>query len=331
MRPVSALPSEPPSSFERHPKKTLALLLLVLLAAFTVIAEVALRRISGLGHPVLFSENRVYGYRLQPNQETWRFGGAHFKINNLGLRASSDWDGDVAGRILFLGDSVTYGGNHISNHELFSETAVLGLSGLRSGNAGIPNWGVENVYGLVVQEKFLPASIYVTTFIEDDFYRGLTMARNRPWIKYEQPRFALEELAEFVWYKYFTNTAEINRAERECEPPDVRVERAAAKLKEMDEFLKARGHVHLIFMSPTRKQVLGKLPIDTRVKAALEKNGLEVVYLLDRLPLASATEAQKRSWYQDNDHLTREGHAVWAGLIREKLPRRLPRQTTSGT
>jgi hypothetical protein len=215
---------------------------------------------------------------------------------------------------------VTYGGNHISNESLFSAAAVKGL-GLKSGNAGIPNWGVENVYGLVVQEKFLPASVYVTTFIEDDFYRGLTHGRNKPWIKYHMPAFALQELAEFVWHKYFTDTQEINRRERESEPADARVSRAAAKLKEMDEFLKSRGHRHLIFISPTRKEVLGQQPVDARVRAALQKHGVQAIYLLERLPGARAEE--KRAWYQDNDHLTARGHAVWGEIMREELMRRI--------
>src|SRR5437764_955827 len=80
----------------------------------------ARRRLTGLGRPVLFYEHPSFGYRLKPNQETWRFGGAHFKINNLGLRAESDWDASTGNKVLFLGDSVTYGGNHISNEDLFS-------------------------------------------------------------------------------------------------------------------------------------------------------------------------------------------------------------------
>jgi hypothetical protein len=274
---------------------------------------------------VLFYQHPSFGYRLKPNQETWRFGGAHFRINNLGLRAKDDWDADVRDKVLFLGDSVTYGGNHIGNHQLFSALAVDGLPGLRSGNAGIPNWGVENVHGLVVKEKFLPASVYVTTFIEDDFYRGLQHGRNKPWIKYRMPRFALEELAEFVWHKYFKDTQAINRAERESEPVEVRVDRAAARLKEMDELLKSRGHPHLIFISPTRKEALGQQPVDARVKAALERHGVRAIYLLERLPAAPAEE--RRAWYQDNDHLTEKGHAVWGQMIREELMRRIENGT----
>lgn len=313
-----------PSVFERHPRATLVCFWLGFFLLFAVVAELALKQLTGMGRPVLFYAHPSYGYRMLPNQETWRFGGAHFKINNLGLRARDDWDRGTQNKVLFLGDSVTYGGNHISNEDLFSETATKDMPGLRSGNAGIPNWGVENVHGLVVRGEFLPASVYVTTFIEDDFYRGLQSGHNMPWIKYVRPYLALQELAEFVWYKYFTNTQEINRRDRESEPAEVRVERAAVKLKEMDEFLKAGGYPHLIFISPTRQQVLKQRPLDERVHAQLEKHGVAAVYLLDKPRVRAASEQEKRSWYQDNDHLTKKGHAVWGELIGEELARKLP-------
>jgi hypothetical protein len=176
----------------------------------------------------------------------------------------------------------------------------------------------------VVQEKFLPAATYVTTFIEDDFYRGLTNGRNKPWIKYEAPALALEELADFVWHKYFTNVQEQNRREREGVPEAVRVESAARKLKAMDEVLKGAGYAHLIFISPTRQQVLNIKPRDAAVSAAIDKHAIHAIYLLDKPRIAAASAEEKRSWYLDNDHLTPEGHAVWGELMREELKRALP-------
>ena len=47
---------------------------------------------------MLFYSHTSYGYRMRPNQETWRFNGAHFKINNLGLRAKGDWGSGIANK-----------------------------------------------------------------------------------------------------------------------------------------------------------------------------------------------------------------------------------------
>jgi hypothetical protein len=312
------------SVFERHPKTTLAVVWLAFLVVFTVAAEVLLKKFFGLGRPVLFQAHPAYGYRLQPNQETWRFGGAHFKINNLGLRAQRDWDERTEGRIVFLGDSVTYGGNHVSNHELFSAVSLARLPGYESGNAGIPNWGVENVYGLVVEAQFLPADVYVSTFIEHDFYRGMPRGLKLPWVRYEPPQFALQELADFVWHKFVLRTQQSNQRARASEPAEVRLARAAGKLRSMDAFLKARGYQHFIYISPTREQVLGEKPRDASVRAQLEKHGIAALYLLDAPIMRAAPPEERRAWFQDDVHLTPQGHAVWGELIGERLARALP-------
>jgi len=184
--------------------------------------------------------------------------------------------------------------------------AARDLADFRSGNAGIPNWGVENVYGLVVQEKFLPASVYVTTFIEDDF---LQRAAVRPQQAVDQVRAAVlrasgagrVRLVQVLHRHAGDQPARARRRARRGQ-----VARAAAKLKEMDAFLKARGYRHLIFISPTRPQVLGERPRDARVKAELEKQGVPVVYLLDKPRVRAASAQEKRAWYHDIDHLTRQ-------------------------
>jgi len=129
------------------------------------------------------------------------------------------------------------------------------------------------------------------------------------------------ELADFVWHRYFTDVQAQNRREREGVPEPVRVDTAARKLKEMDAFLKREGHAHLIFISPTRQQVLSIKPRDAAVRAAIERHGVPAVYLLDKPRIAAASAEEKKSWYQDNDHLTPAGHAVWGELMREELNR----------
>src|SRR5690606_34750321 len=122
--------------------------------AFTA-TELTLKRM-GLGNPVIYDSSPVYGYRPLPNREYVRFGGSTIKFNNLGLRTNTDWDETKANKILFLGDSVTYGGSYIDNNELFSQLTVdlinqSNKSDYMSGNAGVNGWGVENFYGLVVE------------------------------------------------------------------------------------------------------------------------------------------------------------------------------------
>ena len=59
---------------------------------------------------------------------------AGIRIDKCGLRTDDDWDAPGATRILFIGDSVTYGGAYIDNRELFSARSCERLreSGVRA-------------------------------------------------------------------------------------------------------------------------------------------------------------------------------------------------------
>mgnify|MGYP001558315659 CR=1 FL=1 len=101
--------------FERHPKLTLSSIVISGVLILLAVAEFSLRLVFGLGNPVLYCSSPLFGYRLQPNQFVHRRG-AEIRVNNLGVRADRDWDEQIENKILFLGNSVTYGGTYISPH-----------------------------------------------------------------------------------------------------------------------------------------------------------------------------------------------------------------------
>ena len=114
--------------FERHPQRTVVFLtaLVVLLTALGT--EVTLRKM-GLGDPILYDTHSDYGYRPTPNQLVQRFSGAVVRINNLALRALDDWHTPTK-KVVFVGDSVTYGGSYVSTEDLFAVRGVpAGWSG----------------------------------------------------------------------------------------------------------------------------------------------------------------------------------------------------------
>ncbi len=100
---------EKESVFTKNRKKTIAAVVLLLTLASAAGTELLLRESMGLGRPVLYDANPFYGYRPLPNRQYTRFGGAQIRFNNLALRAEANFDQDPNDKILFLGDSVTYG------------------------------------------------------------------------------------------------------------------------------------------------------------------------------------------------------------------------------
>ncbi len=306
-----------PSLFERFPKTTLLFLsALIGLGALFLLEKLASS--FGLGKTVIYEAHPIYGYRPMPNQIVARNKNCIVKLNNLALRAEEDWaPSQVQNKILFLGDSVTYGGSYITNTSLFSHIATKNLPGILAGNGGVNAWGVDNVYALVKQMKFHPAQIIVSTFPEGDFSRGLMRIGGQPfWTK--KPRFALEELAHYFIYQMHNKKTPGNHFNQlPADEKKLVLEIAVQHLKEMDVYLKNQNKTHLIYISPSQKQLLGLEESDSILKSLLTQYGLQVTYLKDRLPTLSIEETL--ALFHDNIHLSQKGHALWGQVMAEDL------------
>ena len=294
------------------------------LAVVLLALEMGLRLTLGLGNPVLYESNPLYGFRPRPDQEVTRFGGARIRINNLGLRADSDWDSNIEDKVLFLGDSVTYGGSYIDNRELFSTIAVENLAGFQSGNGGVNAWGVENIHGLVVDAGFLPARTYVTVVLESDFNRGTTRLQGLPYWS-RKPGSAIAELVHYALYRWNNRRFVPWREDASAAIEQRVVARGARKLRHMDDFLAAEGYRHLLYISPTAEQLFGDEVRDGTVHQALDAVGLEPVYLVDRVRSRAVALSRDEVFY-DRVHLNRAGHRLWAEIIGEDLTKIVARR-----
>lgn len=306
------------SWFQRNPKKTVAVFFLLAFFIFFISAEFLLSYLIGFGNPVLYDSSPLYGFRPLPDQQASGRYGLKIKFNNLGLRSNEDWDNNINDKIIFLGDSVTYGGIYIPSDKLFSHLAAESFAGFKSGDAGVNAWGVENIYGLIVESGFLPAKIYITTLPEMDFYRGLTRIQGSAFFN-KKPRFALLDLLHYVCYMF--NNTKYLRWENSASLATKKkvVENAVLKLKEMDSFLKARGFLHIIFISPDKKQVVNGAGKDPIVSQLLTQYQLNPIYILDQIQAFHFAKKEKVGIFYDAIHLSEKGHQVWANIINREL------------
>jgi hypothetical protein len=308
--------------FEKNPKKTIATVAVLAIAVLLFIAEYSLRYMVGLGDQVLYDSNPFYGFRPVPNQVASAFFGKKIRINNLGIRADEDWNGSVEDKVLFLGDSVTYGGAYISNDELFSHLALEGIEGFRSGNSGVNAWGVENIHGLIVESGFLPAKVYVTTLVEGDFYRGLTRVQGMPYWNRKQ-KLALLELLDYLCYTRLNKRYTRWTTFTDDGLKEKVVLRAVKRLDEMDRLLKSRNYKHLIYITPTKKQILDNQNRDPLIQKHIINSGLNVIYIMDRINKMTLTDTEKEALFHDSVHLEIQGHALWGKIINDDLKKLL--------
>jgi len=302
--------------FEQHPFLSLGGIFLLLLSCALIALEYFAKHVFGLGHPIIYQSHPVYGYRPEPNQAVQRHHGHLVKINNLGLRADQNWAlNQPQHKILFLGDSVTYGGSYLSNDQLFSHLAIKNLPSVLSGNAGVNAWGVNNVCAFIQEMNFLPANTYVSVFPEGDFYRGLQRIGGQPFWTV-QPRFALEELLHYFIYKIHLKKTPASHILSEAEKTKIAM-LAVKNLKALDDYFKKHHRRHIIYITPSRSQVLQQAEKDEILTTLFKTYRLRVIYLKDRiekLPISKKSEL-----FHDEIHLSQQGHEVWAELISHDL------------
>ncbi len=304
--------------FERHRHLTILCLTVLGIVLPLAVLELVLRFWFGLGDPVLYRSSPLFGYRLQPNQLVYREHGAEIRVNNLGLRANADWDTVHANKVLFLGNSVTYGGSYITNTKLFSHLAVEEIGGYLGGNGGVNGWGVENIHALVVEGGFTPAAVYVSVLQEMDFYRGLSKLSGKPFWAHK-PGCAISELLQQFFLDRLNSMYEQHDRFVTIEEQAKTIERAALRLKELDMFLKERGYIHLIFMSTNVDQVLHGVPSDSLVSRSLAAHNINAITIRDRPEIAALSSENKAKLFYDWNHLSEYGHRKWADIIQSEL------------
>ncbi|MBS0286855.1 MAG: hypothetical protein JSR17_06130 [Proteobacteria bacterium] len=306
------------SLFERFPKLTLISFATLLLLSGIYLFNLLANKVFGLGNVVLYEANPIYGYRPIASQTVARQANHTISINNLGLRADKDWDiHDFSHKILFLGDSVTYGGSYITNQQLFSHLVGTHYPKFMTGNAGVNGWGVINVHALIKEMQFLPAQVYVSVFPEGDFYRGLNRIGGQPfWTR--KPSCALEELFQyFVYELQLKKGAIFNINIASPQEKELIVDIAVRHLKELDSYLKENQRDHIIYITPSQQELLGKSAQDEIIKNTLAKYGLNVIYIKDRIKEIPADEIPQ--YFHDDIHLSEKGHQLWATIMAHDL------------
>lgn len=150
----------------------------VLLVLFAAI-ELYLR-LADVADPPSFNADPRFGFVMHPNQSV-STRGRRFWINNLGLRGP-----DVGPkqererRIVFIGDSLAYGGGRVLESELFVTLIAKNVATIRgelvsSINVSVPGWGIQNMADFITARGLFEADVVVWTLSSPTFRRPKTL------------------------------------------------------------------------------------------------------------------------------------------------------------
>ena len=193
-----------------QPKKTSPLLIgayLLALAFCTLsLLEIAVRYI-GFGDPILYYNAAWGGLRPIPGQQVERLAGVTVTVDDNGYRsAHPETQGSL--RVLFLGDSVTWGGSRVDDSALFTEVAadVLRRQGgsVYAMNAGVNGTSLVNQAEIFSHLSDVPIDVLVWLFPWSDVERSYA-ALGFLWPPRFKPRFALVEVVDHLIFRFWLN------------------------------------------------------------------------------------------------------------------------------
>lgn len=191
------------TSWLRVRRAALVLLLCIILA------EVCLRFMFGLSSPVLILPDKGeaaggYGYIPAPDQDVVRFL-AHNKINHFSMR-SDDINATKKPshvRVLFIGDSVTYGTTFIDQSRIFTSLVARDLPE-RVGhpvdvlNASAGGWAPGNEVGFLKSKGTFDADLVLIVLNTGDLNQPFANLQPDPSFPIKAPLTAIGE----TWIRY---------------------------------------------------------------------------------------------------------------------------------
>jgi lysophospholipase L1-like esterase len=183
---------------------------LVVVVAPVVIAELVLRFGLGLGNPVLITSDTACEYILKPDQRVYRFF-SNTRTNHYGMRSEEVPLSRDSGRlrILFVGDSLTYGTSQVDQSQIFTEIVHRDLPSVVHKpvdvlNASAGAWAPDNEVSYIRSRGIFQSDLVVFVLNDGDLTQPRATMRDvgdglpsrRPataigelWTRYVKPRF----------------------------------------------------------------------------------------------------------------------------------------------
>ena len=152
----------------------LMLRILISLVLAVVLIEAVLRFGLGLGNPVLIEPDAACSYILKPDQDVRRFF-VHTHINHYGMRSDEVTIPHASGtlRLMFVGDSLTYGTTQVDQQKIFTELLHRELPGIVHQpvevlNASAGAWAPDNELSYIRSRGIIQSNIVLLVLNDGD-------------------------------------------------------------------------------------------------------------------------------------------------------------------
>jgi len=296
--------------------------LLVLIIILSIIkgTDFFLNKKYGLGNIVLYQNSIIHGYDLKPNQKITNRRNNAIYINNKGMRSSNDWLKNNDRKILFIGDSVTYGGSVVSNHELFSEKICEKLNVNKKkflcGNYAVNGYSIISMINKIQYKDFNDEEFIIIILTASDLERNFHNLYSQPFFSKKINNYfpALTELIYIYIEKFIYNSKqEKNYLEIEINSKTYKnfTRNNIENLSRVSQ--KNKKKVILVY-SPEITEISNQNKF-LHYKSTLNSNFSNFLDMTDYI----VREKNFKKIYHDNIHLNAEGHEFYSIIIKDYL------------
>ena len=266
----------------------------------------------GLGDPVRYDSNYIYGYAPKENQKKERFAGSKVTINELGLRTPFAWNNSKKDKIIFIGDSITYGGSYIDDEKIFSFLVCLKMKNYLCGNAGVNAYSIINmVMRSRYDQRINDGEVYIFTIAPGDFYREYAGSNTAHFYLNNTNFFlpATTEALSFFATKYDINNYISKKNDTKIYNNKTElIDYSIRLLKNEIERLSAANKKVRVFYTIEKNDKNSKKEINNYILNKLLDANIENFYTLEKV-------LSKNEFFYDNVHYNEKGHSAVAEKI----------------
>jgi hypothetical protein len=310
------------SSFVKKVSSTIIFLTIFILSMFFL---EFLLKMYGLGEPIIYETNTSYRYAPKPNQSVVRLNKSKITINKKGLRATQEWDSKNLNKILFFGDSVTYGGSYIDDKEIFSEIVCGNLNKDNNkkylcGNAGVNAFGVDNIKNRILHGEVKDSEWMVITLIEEGGFRSLQNVMSIPAFL-DKPRLfpAIQEICLYLTWKVnvflrsgynYNNTTQTKKITNSINI----FQESFRNLNNTLIIESTKGKKILVVFHPSKESILSGIESkEYKLMKKIFNQEKSKLLFLDMFSIIKSSSSS--NLYYDSVHLDKNGHLLFAEKI----------------
>lgn len=289
------------------------------------VTECTLRFGLGLGNPVLIARDAACSYTLKPDQDVVRFF-VRTHINHYGMRSDEVPAARTPGvvRLMFVGDSITYGTTRIDQRQIFTELLHRQLPAVLDRpvevlNASAGGWAPENELAFLQSRGVFQSDIVLLVLNDGDLTQPpSTISAVGNDLPQRRPATAIGELfTRYIRPRMMRTLPKSDAGDSVAAKSEGTVSENFCNLENMRVLVESQRARLVIIFIPFRRDIPNL--------SSVSESELRAWSDIHRVPMFDLTSAElpysARDLSLDNGiHFNAKGHAVIAQAIARDWP-----------